>query len=112
MWEITTPTAKPPLYPKEDADVKTTKAGFITKLVILILIGYLSITLLNVRSQIKEAQGQYEALQTDIIAQTAENAVLEEHLANRDDPQTILDIAKEKLGLVEPGEVIFYDTTN
>ncbi len=105
-------TARPVLNPEEETRVKTKKAGFITKLVILILIGYLSITLLNIRSQIKEAQGKYESLKTQIVSQEAKNAVLEEHLANRDDPQTILDIAKEKLELVEPGEVIFYDTTN
>lgn len=118
MREIRSKTARPALNPEEETRVKkkwklqTTGASIITKLVILILIGYLSITLLNIRSQIRDAESQYTALQTRITAQTAENAVLEEHLNNRDDPQTVLEIAKEKLGLVEPGEIIFYDTTN
>ena len=33
-------------------------------------------------------------------------------MANSSDPDTVLDVAKDKMGLLEPGEVIFYDTTN
>lgn len=92
--------------------MKTTKASFITKIVILILIVYLSISLLNIRGKIQTASADYSAVQAQVNAQTAENAELEENIRNSDDPETVLEIAKEKLGLVEPGEVIFYDTTN
>lgn len=92
--------------------MKTTKASFVTKAVILILIVYLSITLLNVRSRIQTAAADYTDLQSQVVAQEAENAALEEHIENSDDPDTVLEIAKEKLGLVEDGEVVFYDTTN
>lgn len=92
--------------------MKTTKASFITKTVILILIVYLTITLLNIRGKIQTANADYSALQSKVVAQEAENAVLQERIENRDDPETILDIAKEKLGLVESGEVVFHDTTN
>lgn len=92
--------------------MKTVKASFITKIVILIMIVYLSITLLNVRGDIQAAEANLAVVQTQAVAQTAENAALEEDIKNGDDPETILEIAKEKLGLVESGEVIFYDTTN
>lgn len=92
--------------------MKTTKASFITKAVILILIAYLSITLLNVRSRIQSAAADCADLQSQVVAQEAENAALEEHIENSDDSDTVLEIAKEKLGLVEDGEVVFYDTTN
>jgi cell division protein FtsB len=46
------------------------------------------------------------------VTQNAKNAALEEHIRNSDDKDTVLEIAKEKLGLVEEGEVVFYDTTN
>lgn len=92
--------------------MKTVKASFITKIVILIMIVYLSITLLNLRGDIQAAQATLDVVQSQAVAQTAENAALEEDIKNGDDPETILEIAKEKLGLVEPGEVIFYDTTN
>ena len=44
--------------------------------------------------------------------QTAENAALASDIENKDDPQTVLDIAKERMRLLEDGEIIFYDTTN
>jgi cell division protein FtsB len=47
-----------------------------------------------------------------VVTQNAKNAALEEHIRNSDDKGTVLEIAKEKLGLVEEGEVVFYDTTN
>lgn len=92
--------------------MKTTKASLITKIVIFILIVYLAITLLNLRSRIQSATTQYNELQSQVVTQTARNAVVEEHIRNSDDEDTVLEIAKEKLGLVEEGEVVFYDTTN
>ncbi len=95
-----------------EGSVKTTKASLITKIVIFILIVYLAITLLNLRSRIQSATTQYNELQSQVVTQTAKNAVVEEHIRNSDDEDTVLEIAKEKLGLVEEGEVVFYDTTN
>lgn len=92
--------------------MKTTKASLITKSVILILIVYLAITLLNLRTRIQTANQDYAAIQNQVVVQNAKNAVLEEHIRNSDDKETVLEIAKEKLGLVEEDEVVFYDTTN
>lgn len=92
--------------------MKTKRASIITKIVILILFVVISIQLLNVRSKLQTAQADYNAVSAEVTAQEAENAAMAEDINHADDPDTILDIAKEKLGLVEPGEVIFYDTTN
>lgn len=92
--------------------MKTVKASLLTKIVILILIVYLSITLLNLRSDVRAAKAELTALQSKVSAQAAENAALEEDIEHGHDPETILEIAKEKLGLVESGEVVFYDTNN
>lgn len=92
--------------------MKTTKASLITKVVIFVLIVYLSITLLNLRSRIQSANDHYNEVQSQVVTQNAKNAALEEHIRNSDDKGTVLEIAKEKLGLVEEGEVVFYDTTN
>ncbi|MCD7929173.1 MAG: septum formation initiator family protein [Clostridiales bacterium] len=88
------------------------RASLITKCVILILIVYLSITLLNVRGKLQTASDDYADLQAQVTAQAAENAALEERLENQDDSDTVLAIAKEKLGLVEEGEVVFYSATD
>lgn len=92
--------------------MKTTKASLMTKVVIFILIVYLSITLLNLRSRVQSATEHYDAVQNQVVVQQAKNAAVEEHIRNSDDKETVLEIAKEKLGLVEEGEVVFYDTTN
>ena len=52
------------------------------------------------------------SLQTQVDEQTATNASLAADIANRNDPDTVLAIAKERMRLVESGEIIFYDTTN
>lgn len=103
---------RPATITEEEHGVKTTKASLITKSVILILIVYLAITLLNLRTRIQTANQDYAAIQNQVVVQNAKNAVLEEHIRNSDDKETVLEIAKEKLGLVEEDEVVFYDTTN
>ena len=85
--------------------MKFKRAGIITKVVILILVAYLAILLLSVRAQIRGAETNLQTLQTQVDEQTAD-------IANRNDPDTVLAIAKERMRLVESGEIIFYDTTN
>ena len=92
--------------------MKFKRAGIITKVVILILVAYLAILLLSVRAQIRGAETNLQTLQTQVDEQTATNASLAADIANRHDPDTVLAIAKERMRLVESGEIIFYDTTN
>ena len=92
--------------------MKFKRAGIITKVVILILVAYLAILLLSVRAQIRGAETNLQTLQTQVDEQTATNASLAAVIANRNDPDTVLAIAKERMRLVESGEIIFYDTTN
>ena len=92
--------------------LKSKRAGTITKFVLLILGVYMAILLLSVRTQIRSAEADLRALQTQVDEQTAANASLAADIANRNDPDTVLAIAKERMRLVESGEIIFYDTTN
>ena len=92
--------------------MKFKRAGIITKVVILILVAYLAILLLSVRAQIRGAETNLQTLQTQVDEQTATNASLAADIADRNDPDTVLAIAKERMRLVESGEIIFYDTTN
>lgn len=92
--------------------MKFKRSGTITKFVLLILGVYMAILLLSVRTQIRNAEADLRALQTQVDEQTATNASLAADIANRNDPDTVLAIAKERMRLVESGEIIFYDTTN
>lgn len=71
-----------------------------------------SISLLNLRSRLASAEAARDALQSQVDAQTQHNAALQDDIDHSDDPDVILEVAKEKLGLVNQDEVIFYDTTN
>lgn len=92
--------------------MKLKNASVITKCIALVLVIYVLISLLTVRSKIQAANKDYRALQAQVDEQTAENAALASDIENKDDPQTVLDIAKERMRLLEDGEIIFYDTTN
>jgi cell division protein FtsB len=89
--------------------LKTKKAGLLTKIVVLALLIYLSITLLDLRSQIRTAEAERDARQQEVNAQIQTNAALSSMLENSDDPDALEDLARDKLGLVKPGEKVFYD---
>ena len=77
---------------------KTKRAGVLTKVVILAILIVVSIALLNLRSRLSAAEQTRRELQAQVD--------------NSDDPDTVLEVAKERLGLVNKDEVIFNDTTN
>lgn len=85
---------------------RTKKAGLVTKLVVLALLIGLSITLLDMRTQLQDAQAQKTALENQVQIQTQVNADLRDAVQNKDDPQRQEDIARNALGLVKPGEII------
>ena len=89
---------------------KTKKAGLLTKLVILALLIYLATSLLNLQSRIRQTQAERDALSRQVAEQTLVNADLAEDVANPDDPDRIADIARDKLGLVVPGEKVIVIT--
>ncbi len=90
--------------------ILTKKAGLMTKLVILALLIYLTTALLNLRGQISTAQTNLDGLNRQVAVQTQKNAELADAVAHSDDPERVADVAREKLGLVTPGEKIFIYT--
>ena len=90
--------------------IRTKKAGLLTKLVVLALLIYLAIALLNLQGRIRQTQAERDSLSRQVAEQTQTNADLAEDTANPDDPDRIADIARDKLGLVVPGEKVFIIT--
>lgn len=83
-----------------------------TKLVIAALAIYAVISLVSVRARVDEAEQQRQALQAQVTEMTQENAELQYQIDHGTDDQTIEEIARDKLGLVLPGEKIFYDISD
>lgn len=90
--------------------MKVKKASLLTKIVVLALLIGAATGLLNLRSKIAAAQADLAQAQEEVAAQKQVNADLADAVENSDDPDRQTDIARDKLGLVEPGEYVFYFT--
>ena len=84
--------------------MKFKKASIFTKLVIAALMVYALISLVVVH--------QRAALQQQVSEMTQSNAELQYQIDHSDDDDMRESVAREKLGLVKPGEKIFYDTSD
>lgn len=92
--------------------MKLKHSSIFMKIVILALLVYAGITLANTRTRITQARAAQAQLQSEVDAMRQENAELEYDIAHAGDPETIASIARSKLGLVMPGEKVFYDVNN
>ena len=90
--------------------MKIQKASLLTKLVVLALLIGVATALLNLRGLIQQAQADLAEAQRQVTVQRQTNADLADAVENSGDSDRQADIARDKLGLVEPGEVIFYFT--
>lgn len=92
--------------------MKLKRAGILSKLLILVIVGYALYSIASVRVNIADAQNNLTSLTQQVEDAQQENARLEYEIEHSEDPETIEQIAREKLGLVKPGEKIFYDIGN
>jgi len=89
--------------------MKRKKAGICTRIIILALILYAAISLVTLNQDIVAEKTQKVALEEKVALLQRENAELEYEIEHSGDADTIENIARSKLGLVKPGEKIFYD---
>ena len=80
--------------------------------VLLALLGYAVISLSMVNARIEAAEQTRSALAAEAQALAVSNASLEYEIAHSTDLDMIEKVAREKLGLVLPGEVIYYDISD
>ena len=81
-------------------------------LVVLLLIGVMTFEMIDVYGQISTAREQERQLALQVTQQREANASLQQDLARADDEEFIKELAREELGLAEPGERIFYDVNH
>ena len=92
--------------------MKLKKSSMLIRIVILALILYASISLVTTRGKIAQARVDQEILQEKVDAALQKNAELQYDIAHAGDDETSEEIARAKLGLVLPGEKIFFDVGN
>ena len=88
------------------------KSSLMLKLIILIVAVYSTVTLVSLQSQISEKKAEAADLTLAIGSTELENQRLEDEIANVDTEEGITEIARNKLGLVNEGEIVFYDVGN
>jgi len=87
--------------------MKYRKVGAVTVIVIAVIIIYAVVTLSDLRGRIAQAQSERAGLEQQIADADAANAELRHSIENSEDDEVIEGIARDKLGLVMPGERVF-----
>lgn len=91
--------------------MKLKRSGAGTKILILVLLVAAVTALLSMRTKLTAAQAERDQLRAKVQAQVEVNSTLEDAIAHSDDLEYIANIARNKLGLLEPDELRFVDTS-
>ncbi len=91
--------------------MKLKRAGVATKILVLVLLAAVAAALLSTQARLNAAQADREELSRQVQAQREANAALEEGIARSADLDYLADIARGRLGLMEPGEIEFVDSS-
>jgi len=85
------------------------RSKIITKVIVFALIIYAGLALITLRGRIDSARQKLDDSRRRVADMEVSNAQLEYQIDNHNDPDVIAGIARSSLGLVLPGEIVFYD---
>ena len=91
--------------------MKVKRTGMATKLLVLVLLAVLAAGLLSTQAELNAAQNERDELARQVEEQREANAALADDIAHSGDPDYLADIARSKLGLLEPDEIEFVDSS-
>lgn len=89
---------------------RSKKVGLLGRILLILILGYMIFMLVSVRQEISAAKAEVETLTEQVSEQVQYNTELSNAIENRDNPDFVEDIAREKLGLVSPNDRVFYIT--
>ena len=92
---------------KEADEMKRSK--LITKIIVFALIVYAGVSLIALRGRIEAMRDELGNVRRQVAETELSNAELEYEIEHYNDPDVIAGIARSRLGLVLPGEIVFYD---
>ena len=92
---------------RKPSKLKMRRSSKITLTLLLALIVMMCVMLRQINSQIAGASSEQEIYAQRLAQLQEQNARLAEDIANRENPDLIGDIARNDLGMAEPGEKIF-----
>lgn len=88
------------------------RSSLLAKILILVMVIYATVTLVSLQSQVVEKNTAAEALQAEIDAIRQENLRLEQAIDDLGTDEGVESVARQKMGLVSRGEIVFYDVGN
>ena len=86
------------------------RAGLLGKILLIVVLAYMIFLLIGVRQKIAIAKAEVETLTEQVAQQTQSNTELSNAIENRDNPNFLEDIAREKLDWASPHDRVFYIT--
>lgn len=90
--------------------MKFKRAGMLTKLLLLIVLIASVSLFLNLQGQVSQTEDEAAVWRRQVARQKQENQELTTAIADKDNPERIEDVARKRLGLVMPGEIVFRDS--
>lgn len=88
------------------------RLGLFGKLLLLALMGALGWQLYQLRDQVDQAAAQRAQLSDQVQTQQQENDQLQTAIDGGGTQEQMEEIARDELGLVAPGDRVFYDVSN
>lgn len=92
--------------------MKLKKTSLLTKLLILVVSGFALVSLVTVQAQLIEKRKEIALLEEQVMYEEQTQKELEEDIKNFGSDESIIKIARERLGMVADGEIVFYDSDN
>ena len=89
--------------------MKLPRSTIVSKIVIFALIVYAGVSLITLRGRIEAKREEYNEVRRAVLEKELTNAELEYEIEHHDEPDVIAGIARSDLGLVLPGEIVYYD---
>ena len=89
--------------------MKFKRSSLMTKIIVLLPAVAATVTLVSLQAQLAEKRAQAAALEAEVAAAAQENQRLEATIEAAGTEEGVKDIARQKLGLAESGEIVFYD---
>lgn len=90
--------------------MKLKKTPFLAKLLILAVCAFALVTLVKLQGQIREKRAQIAILEEDVMYEEQARKELEKDIAAFGSDESIIKLARERLGMVAEGEIVFYDS--
>ncbi len=92
--------------------MKFRRSSLLTKAIVILLFVAAAITLVTLQTQLTEKEAELAVLEQQAADISQDNQRLEDAIAAAGTDEGIMTIAREKLGMVEKNEIVFYDIGN